>query len=330
MNNLYLIVPCFNEEETLKDTARELKRKITSLIQQGRIGPDSRILFVDDGSKDTTLQIVRKLHEENACYSYLSFSRNFGHQSAVLAGLFFAVEQGADVTISIDADLQQDIEAIGSFLEKYENGADIVYGVRDSRNTDSFLKKLTATAFYDLMNLFGCNVLKNHADYRLMSARAVLTLKEFQEVNLFLRGIVPLCGYDTDIVYFQVRERKAGSSKYTAKKMINFALDGITSLSMKPVRYITMLGMSVFILSLVLIAFYVISNLTGNTVSGWTSMITSVWALGGIQLMAIGIVGEYVGKTYIESKRRPRYIIREYGNARAPKVEEESQMVRDR
>ena len=323
MNNLYLIVPCFNEEDILNDTARELERKMKSFIQNGRIAPNSRILFIDDGSKDATLQIVRKLHEENPCYSYLSFSRNFGHQSAVLAGLFFAVDHGADVTISIDADLQQDIEAIDSFLKKYENGADIVYGVRDSRNTDSFLKKLTATAFYDMMNFFGCNVLKNHADYRLMSSRAVLTLKEFQEVNLFLRGIVPMCGYDTDIVYFKVRERKAGSSKYTAKKMVNFALDGITSLSMKPVRYITMLGVLVFILSRVLIAFSVISNLAGKTVSGWTSMIISVWALGGIQLMALGIVGEYVGKTYIESKRKPRYIIKEYRDGQEMETEEE-------
>lgn len=314
MKILYLIVPCYNEEEIIDSTAKALKQKITFLIQERRICSDSKILFVNDGSKDKTLQKIRKSYKEDHIFSYISFSRNFGHQSAVLAGLFFAVEQGADLTISIDADLQQDINAIDEFLEKNEKGAEIVYGVRDSRNTDSFFKKLSAESFYDLMHIFGCNVIKNHADYRLMSSKAVNTLMEYKEVNLFLRGIVPLCGYKTDIVYFKVSERKAGKSKYTLKKMLNFAMDGITSLSMKPIRWITALGIVVFFLSIFLIIFYFIANLLGNTVSGWTSMIISIWALGGVQLMALGIVGEYVGKTYMESKGRPRYIIEEFGN----------------
>lgn len=314
MKILYLIVPCYNEDEILDTTAFALKQKMGVLLREGKIAYGSKILFVDDGSKDQTLPKIRRLHEEDAMFSYLSFSRNFGHQSAVLAGLFFATDHGADLTISIDADLQQDIDAIDEFLEKNEKGAEIVYGVRNSRNTDSFFKMFSATAFYTLMRLFGCNVLKNHADYRLMSAKAVNTLKEYKEVNLFLRGIVPLCGYQTDTVYFQVSERKAGRSKYTLKKMLNFALDGITSLSMKPIRWITVLGMLVFFLSIILIIFYLFSNLTGKTVSGWTSMIISIWALGGIQLMSLGIVGEYVGKTYMESKGRPRYVIEEAGD----------------
>lgn len=315
MNTLFLVVPCYNEEECLKNTAKILKNKMNDLMCKGKISEKSRILFVDDGSKDGTLDIMKEVHQEDHIFSYISFSRNFGHQSAVLAGLIFAVDTGgADVTISIDADLQQDVNAIDSFLEKYEQGAEIVYGIRNSRDTDSVLKKFTATAFYNLMNWFGCNVKKNHADYRLMSAKAVRTLKEFKEVNLFLRGIIPMCGYKTDVVYFDVKERQLGKSKYTAKKMINFALDGITSLSMKPIRWITLTGIVIFFISIALIIFYFISNLMGRTVSGWTSLIISIWALGGIQLMSLGIVGEYVGKTYMEAKGRPRYIIKEYEN----------------
>lgn len=218
---------------------------------------------------------------------------------------------GADVTISIDADLQQDLHAIDRFLEKYKNDAEIVYGVRNSRDTDSFLKKHTAKIFYGVMNLLGCSVIRNHADYRLMSAKAVRELKGYKEFNLFLRGLVPLIGFPSDIEYFNVTERKAGKSKYTARKMINFALDGITSLSMKPIRWITAAGAVVFLLSIILVVYSFISNLKGSTVSGWTSIIISIWALGGIELMAIGIVGEYVGKTYMETKGRPRYIIKE-------------------
>lgn len=313
MDKLYLIVPCFNEEEVLVDTAYRLKEQIDRLKQDGSISENSKILFVDDGSRDQTLQIIRKFYNEDPVFSYISFSRNFGHQNAVLAGLLFSLDKGADMAVSIDADLQQDIHAIGSFIDKYKEGAEIVYGIRDSRNTDSFFKRFTANAFYGLMRMFGCNVIKNHADYRLMSAKAISTLKEYQEVNLFLRGIVPMCGYKTDIVYFRVNERKAGKSKYTVKKMLNLAMDGITSLSMKPVRYITIMGMLVFLLSMCLIVVYFISNLTGKTISGWTSIIISIWALGGLQLMATGVVGEYVGKAYMEAKKRPRYTIQEIG-----------------
>lgn len=313
MDKLYIIVPCYNEEDILEcGTLRVLKEKIDSLILESKISNESRILFVDDGSKDRTLEILQRACQTEMVFSYLSLSRNFGHQSALLAGLFFAEDQGADVMISIDADLQQDLNAMDEFLKKYKNGAEIVYGIRNSRNTDSFLKKYTANIFYGLMSSLGCNVIRNHADYRLMSAKAVRGLKEFKEVNLFLRGLVPLIGFPSDVVYFNVSERKAGKSKYTAKKMINFALDGITSLSMKPIRWITVIGTVVFLLSILLVVYSFISNLIGSTVSGWTSIIISVWALGGIELMAIGIVGEYVGKTYMETKGRPRYIIKEY------------------
>ena len=314
MDQLYIIVPCYNEEEILEcGTLQVLKEKIELLILDKKISSRSRILFVDDGSKDRTLEILQKASQSDPVFSYLSFSRNFGHQSALLAGLFFAEEHGADVMISIDADLQQDINAMDEFLEKFKNGgADIVYGVRNSRNTDSILKKCTAQFFYDFMNLLGCEIIRNHADYRLMSAKAVQALKGYKEVNLFLRGLVPFLGFPSDVVYFNVSERKAGTSKYTAKKMINFALDGITSLSMKPVRWITAAGAAVFLLSFLLVVYSFISNLTGATVSGWTSIIISIWALGGMELMAVGIVGEYVGKTYMEAKGRPRYIIKEY------------------
>ena len=293
-------------------TMKALKKKMDVLMDDSRISKKSRILFIDDGSTDQTLDIVRSASESDPMFYYLSFSRNFGHQCALLAGLLFAVDQGANLTISIDADLQQDINAIDQFLLKYENGAQIVYGVRNSRNTDSFFKKVSSTAFYDLMHLFGCNVIKNHADYRLMTAETVYALKEFREVNLFLRGIVPLCGFKTDIVYFDVSSRLAGESKYTLRKMINFALDGITSLSMKPIRWITFLGAGVFLFSILMIVFYFCSYLSGNTIDGWTSMIISIWALGGIELLALGIVGEYIGRTYMETKGRPRYIIKEF------------------
>lgn len=311
MDKLYLIVPCFNEEDILQSTQSALKEKMSLLISENKISRKSRILFIDDGSKDRTLSMLRQANQADPMFAYLSFSRNFGHQSALIAGLFFALEQGADLMVSIDADLQQDIQALDKFLEKYKNGADIVYGVRNSRDTDSFIKKFTATVFYGLMNRMECRVVKNHADYRLMSARAVEALREFKEVNLFLRGIVPLIGFDTDIVYFDVAKRQAGKSKYTARKMVEFALNGITSLSMQPIRWITLIGAAVFLLSIILIIAYLISNLAGATVSGWTSIIISIWALGGLELMAVGIVGEYVGKTYMESKERPRYIIKE-------------------
>lgn len=318
MKTLYVIVPCYNEEEVLGETKACLKKKIKRLIREQKIEGNSRILFVDDGSADHTLPLLRQANQEDAVFSYISFSRNFGHQSALLAGLLFAVEQGAQITISIDADLQQDIDAIDDFLLKHENGAEIVYGVRNSRNTDSFWKRHTATAFYDLMNFFGCNIIKNHADYRLMSAKAVRALQKYKEVNLFLRGMVPLCGFQTDIVYFDVGKRRAGESKYTVRKMLNFALDGITSLSMKPIRWIALIGAGIFLAGMILILFFLTAKLMGKTVDGWTSMIVSVWALGGMQLMAIGAVGEYVGKTYMETKGRPRYIIKEFrdGNSK--------------
>lgn len=321
MDILYLIVPCFNEEAILGLTQSALKKKMSSLISEDKISKKSKILFIDDGSTDNTLPMIRQANQSESIFSYLSFSRNFGHQSALVAGLFFAVEQGADITISIDADLQQDIDAVDSFLEKYQEGADIVYGVRDSRDTDSFFKKFTASCFYNFMGLLGCRIIKNHADYRLMSAKAVNALKEYKEVNLFLRGLVPLVGFRSDVVYFHVSDRQAGKSKYTAKKMVNFALDGITSLSMKPVRWITLIGITVFVLSIAMVAVYLAANLAGATVSGWTSIIISIWALGGLQLMAVGIVGEYVGKTYMESKGRPRYIVKEYRDANDSQLE---------
>lgn len=308
---LYLVLPCYNEEEVLHSTAEQLRKKYTELVDSGKISPESKIMFVNDGSKDKTWSIITELFHQDPVFCGVNLSRNRGHQNAVLAGLMTAKEK-ADAVISIDADLQQDIDAIDLMLEKYENGCDVVYGVRNARDTDSFIKKNTALGFYKLMNLMGCEVLRNHADYRLMSKRVIESLSEYHEVNLFLRGLVPTIGYPSDIVYFDVRERQAGSSKYTMKKMISFAVDGITSFSIKPIQFITLIGFVTMCISIVLIILTVIEFFQGKTVPGWASSYISTWFIGSVQLISLGIVGEYIGKIYLETKHRPRYHIESY------------------
>lgn len=308
---LFTVIPCYNEEEVLPETSARLLAKYKDLIARNVIDSSSRILFVNDGSKDHTWQMILDLHRQNPIFTGLTLSRNRGHQNALLAGLLTAGE-AADAVISMDADLQDDIGAIDGMIEKYKAGADIVYGVRSSRKTDSFFKRFTAESFYRLMTRMGADTVYNHADYRLMSRRAIRSLAEYKEVNLFLRGIVPMLGYKTDVVYYERAERFAGTSKYPLKKMLSFAIDGITSLSIKPIRLITGLGISIFFLSFVMLIYSVVRYFMGETVSGWPSLIVSVWAIGGLILLSIGIIGEYIGKIYLETKERPRYHIERY------------------
>lgn len=308
---LYLVIPCYNEEEVLPETTRRLTEKLEGLIQQGQIDPRSKIVYVNDGSKDGTWPLIVRLHRENPLVNGINLSRNRGHQNALLAGLM-TVKGQADMVISMDADLQDDIDAIDRFIAKYYDGYDVVYGVRSARQTDSWFKRTTAQGFYKLMKFFGVDIVYNHADYRLMSRRALEELEHYEEVNLFLRGLVPLIGFRSDVVPYERHERFAGESKYPLKKMISFALDGITSFSIKPIRFITGLGVCIFVISLLMLLYFLIVHWTGHTVAGWTSIMVSVWAIGGLQLLAIGIIGEYIGKTYMETKKRPRFIIEEY------------------
>ncbi len=308
---LYTVIPCYNEEAVINETASRLRSKYTDLIKSGIIDSDSRILFVNDGSKDNTWKMISELHNNDYLFTGISLSHNRGHQNALLAGLMTAMKF-ADAVISMDADLQDDIAAIDEMISKYNSGCDIVYGVRSSRKKDSFFKRTTAQSFYKLMSSMGAETVYNHADYRLMSKRALLALSEYKEVNLFLRGIVPMLGFKTDVVYFERAERFAGESKYPLKKMISFAIDGITSFSIKPMRFITGLGVTIFMLSIVMFVYTLIRFFIGETVIGWSSLIISVWAIGGLILLSIGIVGEYIGKIYLETKSRPRYFIEEF------------------
>lgn len=305
---LYIVVPCYNEEEVLPETAKQLSKKLTDLINTDKVSEKSRILFVDDGSKDKTWSLIESLCEENPLLEGLKLSRNKGHQNAVLAGLMTAKDI-CDMAISMDADLQDDINAVDKMVLEYMGGSDIVYGVRSSRKKDSFFKRTTAQGFYKVMKSLGVDVIYNHADYRLMSRRALEGLSQFKEVNLFLRGIVPLIGYRYSIVEYERGERFAGESKYPLKKMLAFAFDGITSFSVKPIRLITALGFLIFILSIAALVYSFIAKFMGYTDSGWASLICSIWLLGGIQLLSIGIIGEYIGKLYFEAKARPKYII---------------------
>lgn len=311
---LCLVVPCYNEQEVLEVTAEKLYNKISDLCSKGIISPLSRIVFTDDGSKDDTWNIITKLHNKNKVFSGVKLSRNRGHQNALLAGLM-TVKDKCDAAISLDADLQDDIEAIDNMIDKFINEkCDIVYGVRSARKTDTFFKKHTAEGFYKILSKMGVEVTYNHADYRLMSKRAIEALADFKEVNLFLRGIVPMIGYKTDVVYYERHERFAGESKYPLKKMLAFALEGITSLSVKPIRFITALGIGIFTVSILMIIYFLIDHFTGGIVDGWTSIIVSIWAIGGLQLLSIGIIGEYIGKIYLETKHRPKFIIEEFLN----------------
>jgi len=305
---LYLVIPCYNEEEVLQVTAKRLLMKINNMIDNELISKDSKILFVNDGSKDNTWSIIEELHKQNEIFSGINLSRNRGHQNALLAGLMTAKEI-ADVTISLDADLQDDVDVIDKFVEQYYDGNDIIYGVRSSRETDTLFKRTTALTFYKLMSTLGVDMVYNHADYRLMSKRALEGLSEFKEVNLFLRGIVPLVGYKSSIVEYERHERFAGESKYPLKKMVTFALDGITSLSIKPIRIITGLGFLIFFFSFIALAYTFLVKFFGKTVTGWTSLTLSIWLIGGIQLLSLGVIGEYIGKIYNETKQRPRFII---------------------
>lgn len=311
MVTLYLAVPCYNEEEILPYAAKQLLDKMTALIEQETISKESRIVFIDDGSKDKTWSIIASLHEKSPVFQGIKLSRNQGHQNALLAGLM-TVKDKCDAVISLDADLQDDIDAIDGMIEKYNDGCDIVYGVRSSRETDTFMKKASAEGYYRSMKALGADVVFNHADFRLMSRRALDALSSFKEVNLFLRGVVPMIGYKTDVVYYARKERTAGKSKYPLKKMLSFAWEGITSLTTKPIRMITVLGFVIFFVSFIMLIYSLVSYFGGSAITGWTSTIVSIWAIGGLQLLAIGIVGEYIGKVYLETKARPKYFIEEY------------------
>ena len=308
-NTLYIVVPCYNEEEVLPETSKRLKVKLEQLMEAGKISPASRVMFVNDGSKDKTWALISQLHEESPLFCGVDLTRNRGHQNALLAGLMTARDR-ADMVISMDADLQDDIDAVDAMVDKYLDGVDIVYGVRSSRKTDTFFKRTTAEAFYRLMSAMGADTVFNHADYRLMSRRALDGLAGFKEVNLFLRGIVPMIGYRTDTVEYERGERFAGESKYPLKKMLAFALEGITSLSVKPLRMITALGFLVFAVSVVMIVYNIVRWAVGATVTGWASLSCSVWLIGGLILLALGVIGEYMGKVYMEVKERPRFLIR--------------------
>ena len=307
-NTLYIVVPCYKEEEVLPETSKRLKAKLESLMAAGKISDRSRVLFVNDGSKDRTWDIIAELHGKDPIFSGVNLSRNRGHQNALLAGLVTAV-QYADMIISMDADLQDDVNAVDAMVDAYHEGFEVVYGVRSSRKTDSFFKRFTAEGFYKVMKALGVDIVFNHADYRLMSRRAVEGLMEFEEVNLFLRGIVPQIGYKWTTVEYERAERFAGESKYPLKKMLAFAFDGITSFSVKPMRMILSLGAIIFMLSIAAFIWALIARFTGHSVGGWASLMCSIWMIGGIQLLCLGVIGEYIGKIYKETKKRPRFII---------------------
>ena len=311
MTKLYIAVPCYNEEEVLPDSAVKLREKLISMMDGGLISRDSRIVFIDDGSSDNTWQLITELHQVDSIFSGIKLSRNRGHQNALMCGLM-TLKDEADAVISIDADLQDDVEVFDEMVKRYEDGCDVVYGVRAKRETDTFFKRFTAEGYYKVLDKMGAKVIFNHADFRLMSRRALEAFSEFSETNLFLRGLVPMVGFKSDIVTYERSERLAGESKYPLKKMLALAWEGITSLSTKPIKLITRLGMIIFLVSIIMLIYTLIRFFTGATQTGWASLAVSIWAIGGLQMMAIGIIGEYIGKIYLESKRRPRYIVEEY------------------
>jgi len=308
MNKLAIVVPCYNEEEVFLETSKQLEELIIELINKNKITKDSYAIYVNDGSKDKTWELISKACLEHKHCKGIKLASNVGHQNALLSGLIY-VKDKCDASISIDADLQDDISVIEEMVDKFEEGNDIVYGVRKERTTDTFFKRFTAQSFYKVMHLMGVKSVYNHADFRLMSARAMEQLSNYKERNLFLRGIVPLIGYKTDCVYYARKERLAGESKYPLKKMISFAFDGITSFSIKPITMILFLGVFIVFCSCLAMMYTLVSYLTGNTVPGWSSMMLSIWFLGGVQLLSIGLIGQYIGKTYVEVKERPRYNI---------------------
>ncbi|MBP3784550.1 MAG: glycosyltransferase family 2 protein [Butyrivibrio sp.] len=311
MGRLFCVIPCYNEQEVLPETSSRIRDKLLDLISKNKIDSDSRIVFVNDGSKDATWDIITDLHHKDPVFQGINLSRNMGHQNALLAGLM-TVKDSCDCAISLDADLQDDIEAIEAMIDKFNEGVDVVYGVRSKRTTDTFFKRFTAEGFYKVMNSLGANTVYNHADYRLMSRRALLGLAEFGEVNLFLRGIVPMVGYKSDVVYYERAERFAGESKYPLKKMLSFAVEGITSLSTKPIKLITGLGIFIFLVSIAVFIYSLIRYFNNQTVPGWTTTVLSVWFIGGLMMISLGVIGEYIGKIYLETKNRPRFIIESY------------------
>ena len=308
MKTIYLVLPCYNEEEVLYETSARLKTKMEQLISENKISKDSRVAFVDDGSKDKTWNIIEELKESNELFAGIKLSRNRGHQNTLLAGLM-TVKDHCDAAISLDADLQDDINVIDKFIDKFIDGCDVVYGVRSDRKTDTVFKRTTAQGFYKVMKFLGVDIVYNHADYRLMSKRALEALGEFEEVNLFLRGIVPLIGYKSDVVLYERNERFAGESKYPLKKMLSFAFEGITSFSVKPIRLVLNIGILMFTTSLLFLLYFIALWLFGKTVDGWATIVVSIWMLGGVQLLCLGVIGEYIGKIYIETKKRPKFII---------------------
>lgn len=307
MNVLYIVIPCYNEEEVLEISFKEINNKFKKLVKSKIISNKSKIVLVDDGSIDNTWNIIKKLNKNKNVIG-IKLSKNFGHQNALLAGLMYSKDY-CDITISMDADMQDDIEVIDEFIKEYENGNDIVYGVREDRSTDSIFKRKTAVLFYKIMNKLGTNTIYNHADYRLVSKKVLNELTNYKEVNLFLRGIFPSIGFSTACVNYSRKKRLAGKTKYNLKKMFNFAIDGITSFSIKPIRIITLMGIIVFSVSIIMLIYSFVRFMLGQTITGWTSLMFSIWMLGGLQLLSIGIIGEYLSKTYLEVKRRPRYII---------------------
>lgn len=305
-----MVIPCYNEEEVLPETTKRLEKKLGDLIKKKVISEKSKVMYVNDGSKDKTWELIKKINKDNSMFTGICLSRNRGHQNALVAGLLTAKEY-ADVVISMDADLQDDINAIDEMLEKYYDGCDIVYGVRSARKTDTFFKRVTAEGFYKFMQMMGVDVVYNHADYRLTSKKVLNNFQDYKEVNLFLRGIFPLIGYKSDKVYYERAERFAGESKYPLKKMLNFAWDGITSFSVKPLRFICTLGFVILFISIIIMIYSLVRKLTGNTIDGWTFLNISIWFIGGLQMISLGIIGEYVGKMYNETKARPRFIVAE-------------------
>ena len=307
---LYIVIPCYNEEKVLPITSGMFLEKINTLAAAGKISPESRVLFVNDGSKDSTWNIITELAAKDEHYIGISQSRNRGHQNTVLAGLMEAKDK-CDITISIDCDGQDDINAMDEMVDAYREGCEVVYGVRSRRDTDTFFKRFTAEGFYHLMNFLGADIVFNHADYRLISSRVLQEFANFKEVNIFLRGMVPLVGFKSTSVYYERHERLAGESHYPLKKMLALAFDGITSLSVKPIRFITGLGLIFSVLSFIGVLWAIVASILGRTVVGWASTMCIVCFMGGIQLLCLGVIGEYIGKIYLETKGRPRFLIRQ-------------------
>ena len=308
---LYLVVPCYNEQDVLLDTAGKLEQKLTQLIDGGKVSPRSRIAFVNDGSRDRTWDLIVQCTERSSIFSGVNLAHNEGHQNALLAGLMTVLPH-ADVTISMDADLQDDIDAVDAMIEKHAAGANIVYGVRENRASDTFLKRFTAESFYRAMRALGADIVFNHADFRLMDRRALTALSAYPEVNLFLRGIVPMIGLTHDVVYYTRRQRLAGDSKYPWRRMAAFAWEGVTSLSARPIRLISQMGMFISLISGLMLIWSIVRHFMGETIVGWTSLVVSLWFLGGLILLSIGVIGEYIAKIYLEVKRRPRYLVQDF------------------